>query len=652
MSSEDSNYFFVILPSNVSDYPEQNRSNHYRVHLPKPIKFQGGNWFCGLYSISYINSWNSTLGTFEDQWIDIFFKNNEKLRIFIPKTSQNNAETLCNFLNAAIATSLKEPKPRTKRQINPNDNYVAEFFRKNPVEYWDHINDEKKAYQDLQKELEEKTNEHAKEKDVSKKRKLLETLTDFVSHVDYKKARLAMLEEEAKKRDAERKSIEAALIERFFESFPDNYNEKLGEQRLKLTSLIIELQTKLEEYKGIQDVNEMRNLNEVTKNLRIQINHLRGHLDVLVNAALERDKNKTREEYVKQAWIEHQNYVIEFFNKNVNYWPAIHRNFQDLQPLYAQLREKNEKLKLETTNSQEKEDINKEIKDIQKLIDYRSKRFLALDFEARKRDLEREKEEHSKQKRAEESPTSEALKSHADILIEKLNNTEHTRDHADVLIDKLGQDQSTSTTDHSETRDYADVLIDNLGQDQDRTTDHADQLLQIIEEGNNKKDNADKLIDILKIGGITSDLIEFQYLKPIDRFKINFKADKINYIILSEQLSYVIGFNDRDKIYNNEIGKYGIDLKGGYTSFAVYSKGLTKSLIVGNSLSSLLRMVSVEGQYGSAIERIYDHPMYIPVLPREINELEIELKMLNGKPVPFEFGIVTVVLVFKRVINI
>lgn len=49
------NTFFVVLPSNVGDYPE-NRPNKFRSHLAKPIQFQGGNWVCGLYSIQYPQS--------------------------------------------------------------------------------------------------------------------------------------------------------------------------------------------------------------------------------------------------------------------------------------------------------------------------------------------------------------------------------------------------------------------------------------------------------------------------------------------------------------------------------------------------------------------------------------------------------------------
>uniref|UniRef100_A0A914NHQ9 Uncharacterized protein n=1 Tax=Meloidogyne incognita TaxID=6306 RepID=A0A914NHQ9_MELIC len=92
------NTFFVVLPSNVSDYPD-NKPNKYRVHLPKPIEFQGGNWVCGLYSIQYPQSWAATIGTDVKQWIEINYRNKKPHKIGIPKTTQLTPNGLSFFLN-------------------------------------------------------------------------------------------------------------------------------------------------------------------------------------------------------------------------------------------------------------------------------------------------------------------------------------------------------------------------------------------------------------------------------------------------------------------------------------------------------------------------------------------------------------------------
>jgi len=107
-----SNSFFVFLPSNVPDY-SSNKPNKFRVHLPKPLYFNG-NWVCGLHSISYPYSWPSTIGTLDEQWLKIHFTDDlgqkHVLRVPIPRASHTNIEKLRDFLNSTL-----------KHQINAID---------------------------------------------------------------------------------------------------------------------------------------------------------------------------------------------------------------------------------------------------------------------------------------------------------------------------------------------------------------------------------------------------------------------------------------------------------------------------------------------------------------------------------------------------
>jgi len=149
------------------------------------------------------------------------------------------------------------------------------------------------------------------------------------------------------------------------------------------------------------------------------------------------------------------------------------------------------------------------------------------------------------------------------------------------------------------------------------------------------------------------DSISFEYNIDFARFRLLFNHENIDHISLSPQLGYVLGFENPQNIKSKEVAKYGSDLRGGFSSFAVYANGLTENMIIGNSLSSLLRVVSVSGATpGEYNEKIYDTPIYARVLPREINEIEIELRTLdNGRLVPFAYGTVLIVLIFKKVIN-
>nr|CAD2176687.1 unnamed protein product [Meloidogyne enterolobii] len=136
--------------------------------------------------------------------------------------------------------------------------------------------------------------------------------------------------------------------------------------------------------------------------------------------------------------------------------------------------------------------------------------------------------------------------------------------------------------------------------------------------------------------------ITFDYNNDFGRFFLKINHSNIDYISLSTQLCYVLGFENPQIIKNKDVAKYGSDLRGGFSSFGVYVKGLTEKMIIGDSLSSLLRVVSISGATpGEYNEKIYDTPIYSRVLPKEINDIEIELRTLdNGRLVPFSYGTV------------
>nr|CAD2159606.1 unnamed protein product [Meloidogyne enterolobii] len=77
--------------------------------------------------------------------------------------------------------------------------------------------------------------------------------------------------------------------------------------------------------------------------------------------------------------------------------------------------------------------------------------------------------------------------------------------------------------------------------------------------------------------------ITFEYNIDFGRFFIKINHSNIDYISLSTQLCYVIGFENPQIIKNKDVAKYGSDLRGGFSSFGVYVKGLTEKMIIGDS---------------------------------------------------------------------
>ena len=90
-----------------------------------------------------------------------------------------------------------------------------------------------------------------------------------------------------------------------------------------------------------------------------------------------------------------------------------------------------------------------------------------------------------------------------------------------------------------------------------------------------------------------------------------------------------------------------VDLRRGFESLYVYSS-IVESRIVGDKIAPLLRIVPITGRHGEMVTARFDHVQYMPVLSREFEDVEIEIRDDTGRPVPFERGKVTVTLHLRR----
>ena len=73
-------------------------------------------------------------------------------------------------------------------------------------------------------------------------------------------------------------------------------------------------------------------------------------------------------------------------------------------------------------------------------------------------------------------------------------------------------------------------------------------------------------------------------------------------------------------------------------------------MIVGDRMTSLLQIVTVDGKSGDIVEKRYDSPLFNRVLSKEIHVIGVEIRSMEGRPIKFEYGIVILTLMFKRVI--
>ena len=73
-----------------------------------------------------------------------------------------------------------------------------------------------------------------------------------------------------------------------------------------------------------------------------------------------------------------------------------------------------------------------------------------------------------------------------------------------------------------------------------------------------------------------------------------------------------------------------------------------ESRVVCGSAVRLLRIVPIQGELGHTISGHFNHVQYFPLLRKEFGTIEIDTRDDTGHDVPFEHGMVTVTLHFRR----
>ena len=139
----------------------------------------------------------------------------------------------------------------------------------------------------------------------------------------------------------------------------------------------------------------------------------------------------------------------------------------------------------------------------------------------------------------------------------------------------------------------------------------------------------------------------FTFNREEGRFHVLINKQFVSKILITEQLSYLLGFPT--EISNNStLANYTPDMHGGISSLFVYAPNLIEPVIIGNTSAPLLRIVSVRGTVDQTSEEAYISPQYYKVLVKEISEIQIEIRTSTGQLVPFDYGNCTLTLHFKK----
>ncbi len=139
----------------------------------------------------------------------------------------------------------------------------------------------------------------------------------------------------------------------------------------------------------------------------------------------------------------------------------------------------------------------------------------------------------------------------------------------------------------------------------------------------------------------------FIFDQTLKRVSCKFWGEKVKHVELSSKLQYMLGFEHAEIYKERNRAKYIPDIRIGFYSLYLYCS-LVEPQIVGNVTAPLLRSVHVKGNHGDIIEKLYNTPHYVPVVAKEIDRVEIDIKDDNNQSVPFQFGKTVVKLHFRR----
>lgn len=145
--------------------------------------------------------------------------------------------------------------------------------------------------------------------------------------------------------------------------------------------------------------------------------------------------------------------------------------------------------------------------------------------------------------------------------------------------------------------------------------------------------------------------IKFGYDMLLRRVYIEVEDTMITEVKVNPSLAYMLGFSDSDNptsfTKSRTVATYSPDLSGGFYALYVYCTQV-ENQIVGNYRVPLLRTVHVEGRHGDICETVFPSPHYIPVLSKEFDAIEIDIKDDKNRSVKFSFGKTVAKLHFRK----
>jgi len=157
-------------------------------------------------------------------------------------------------------------------------------------------------------------------------------------------------------------------------------------------------------------------------------------------------------------------------------------------------------------------------------------------------------------------------------------------------------------------------------------------------------------------------IVEFGFNSDLKRVHVIVDNYDMISITLSKELASLLGFANANFYHDTRTPAIKRTETGGTTVTAEYRmiplpsfheaiyvySNIVEDQVIGNIMAPLLRIVDIQGKYGDIICKTYDAPHYVPVLLKDIVQIEINLKTDMNELFSFQFGKVIVKLHVRR----
>ena len=129
-------------------------------------------------------------------------------------------------------------------------------------------------------------------------------------------------------------------------------------------------------------------------------------------------------------------------------------------------------------------------------------------------------------------------------------------------------------------------------------------------------------------------------------------SSELKSLKLSTKLSLQLGYEPNQDLCTSHLAKHPANIQLGLPAqFFIYCD-ISTPQIVGDIMAPLLRVVSLDASkytYGSNKMITFSPAYYMPVMRREFDTIEIDIRGETANPIPFEFGTTCIKLHFKRI---